>query len=70
MWLSNKRPRALNYAVTKKWAKSWKKIENAILHYKAILRREVIEWNTKWLENAKKFVLVKFKKYSININKI
>lgn len=70
MWLSNKRPRALNYAVTKKGAKSWKKIENCIAHYKAILKREEIEWATKWLQNAKVFVLAKFKKYSIIINKI
>ena len=70
MWLSNKRPRALNYAVTKKWAKSGRKIENAITHFKQLEKRVAIEWQTKWLTNAKKFVMMKLKKYSININKI
>jgi len=70
MWLRNKRPRALNYYVNKKWAKSWNKIDNCIRHYKSLLIREGEEWDTKWLQNAKKIVLAKFKKYSINVNKI
>lgn len=70
MWLSNKRPRALNYAVTKKWAKSWRKIENAIKHFKKLNQRLAIEGETKWLVNAKVFVMAKLKKYSVNINKI
>jgi len=70
MWLSNKRPRALNYAVTKKWAKSGRKIENAIMHYKKLEKRVAVEWQTKWLINARVFVVAKLKKYSININKI
>jgi hypothetical protein len=70
MWLSNKRPRALNYAVTKKWAKSGRKIENTIAHYKKLNERVAFEGQTKWLENALVFVKVKLRKYSININKI
>lgn len=70
MWLSNKRPRALNYAVTKKGAKSGKKIENTIKQYKKLLERMAFEWETKWLTNAMVFVKTKLKKYSININKI
>jgi len=70
MWLSNKRPRALNYAVTKKWAKSGRKIENAIKHFKNLEKRVATEWQTKWLTNARKFVVTKLRKYSININKI
>lgn len=70
MWLSNKRPRALNYAVTKKWAKSGRKIENAIAHYKKLEKRVAVEGQTKWLTNARAFVVAKLKKYSININKI
>ncbi|MDD2565937.1 MAG: hypothetical protein PHZ26_04865 [Candidatus Gracilibacteria bacterium] len=70
MGLSNKRPRALNYAVTKKGAKSGRKIENTIKHFKALEKRVIVEGQTKWLINARKFVMVKLKKYSININKI
>jgi hypothetical protein len=70
MWLSNKRPRTLNYSVNKKSSKTWKKIVSAIMHYKSLLKRETFEGETRWLQNAKKFVLAKFKKYWINPNKI
>lgn len=70
MWLSNKRPRALNYYVNKKWAKSGKKIENTISHYKKLKSRIAFEGETKWLKNALVFVTSKLRKYSININKI
>ncbi len=70
MWLRNKRPHDLNYSVNVKWPKSGKKIQNTIKQFKVLEKREKIEWETKWLKNAKVFVLKKFKKYSININKI
>ena len=70
MGISNKRPRRLNYAVNKKASKTGKKILNAIAHYKKLLKREKLEGETKWLSNAKTFVLAKFKKYWINPNKI
>jgi hypothetical protein len=70
MWLRNKRPHDLNYSVNVKWPKSGQKIQNTIKQYKAIEKREKIEWETKWLKNAKIFALKKLKKYSININKI
>jgi len=63
MGLSNKRPRRLNYSVNKKSTKTGKKILNAIAHYKTLLKREEVEGKTKWLLNAKTFVLAKFKKY-------
>jgi hypothetical protein len=70
MWLSNKRPHDLNYSVKAKWPKSWNKIQNTIKQYKVLEKRVKVEWETKWLKNAKEFVVKKLKKYSININKI
>jgi len=70
MWLSNKRPRTLNYWVNKKWAKSWSKIEKAISHFLTLKKREGIEWTTKWISNAYKIINVKLKKYWINPNNI
>ncbi len=67
---ANKRPRRLNYAVNKKWPKSWGKVAKAVSHYKKLQKRIGFEGETKWLKNAIKIVLVKLKKYSINLNKI
>jgi len=67
---ANKRPRKLNYSVNKKWPKSGSKVGNAILHYKKLLERVKIEWETKWLKNAMAISQLKLKKYSINTNKI
>jgi hypothetical protein len=67
---ANKRPRRLNYAVNKKWPKAWTKVEKAVSHYKKLLKREKFEGKTKWLSNAIDIVMVKLKKYQININKI
>jgi len=49
---------------------SGKKIENAIQHYKQLQKRVEFEGETLWLKNAMTIVLAKFKKYSINPNKI
>lgn len=67
---ANKRPRRLNYAVNKKWPKSWSKVGKAVAHYKKLWERMKIEWETQWLKNALEISLLKLKKYSININKI
>ena len=67
---ANKRPRRLNYAVNKKWPKSWSKVAKAVDHYKKLQKRINFEGETKWLKNAMEVVLTKFKKYSINPNKI
>jgi len=67
---ANKRPRKLNYAVNKKWPKTWKKVCKAINHYKKLQKRIKFEWETKWLKNAINIVLIKLKKYQINLNKI
>ena len=67
---ANKRPRRVNYAVNKKWPKTWWKVYNAICHYKKLQDRIKFEGETKWLVNALKIVLTKFKKYQINPNKI
>jgi hypothetical protein len=67
---ANKRPRRLNYAVNKKWPKTWGKVGNAISHYKKLQDRVQFEGETKWLKNAIKIVLVKLRKYQINLNKI
>lgn len=67
---ANKRPRKVNYSVNKKGPKSWSKVGKAVVHYKKLLERVKIEWETKWLTNAMKIVMVKLKKYQININKI
>jgi len=66
----NKRPRRLNYAVNKKWPKTANKVSKAINHYQKLKKRLWFEWNTNWLENAMKIVLIKLKKYQINPNKI
>ena len=67
---ANKRPRRLNYAVNKKWPKTWGKVGNAISHYQKLQKRIEFEWETKWLTNAVKIVTVKLNKYKINLNKI
>ncbi len=67
---ANKRPRRLNYAVNKKWPKTWGKVGKAVTHYKKLQSRIEFEWETKWLQNAVKVVTVKLNKYSINLNKI
>lgn len=70
MGVSNKRPRQLNYSVNVKGAKSGNKVANTIKHYKKLQERLAFEGQTKWLTNAMEIVLKKFKKYSVNINKI
>ncbi|PID83833.1 hypothetical protein CSB09_04135 [Candidatus Gracilibacteria bacterium] len=70
MGLRNKRPHSLVYSVKRKGVYSGKKVEKAIKHYKKLLKREELEGNTLWIQNAKKIVLAKFKKYSINPAKI
>ena len=67
---ANKRPRRLNYAVNKKWPKTWWKVGKAVSHYQKLQVRIGFEWETKWLMNAVKIVTVKLKKYQINLNKI
>ena len=70
MWLSNKRPRSLNYWVNKKGPKSGSKVANTLAQYKKLQQRVAFEWETKWLKNALSFVMTKCKKYGINPNKI
>jgi hypothetical protein len=70
MWSGWKRPRRLNYAVNKKWAKTGWKVWQAITHYKMLQKKLWIEWQTKWLENAFSIIATKLKKYWINPNKI
>jgi len=67
---ANKRPRRLNYAVNKKWPKTWWKVWKSICHYKKLQERIKFEGETKWLTNAVKIVLIKLKKYQINPNRI
>ncbi len=67
---ANKRPRTLNYGVNKKWPKAWKKVINAISHYKKLKTRLSFEWETKWLKNAMEVAEKKLKKYQINLNNI
>ncbi|MDD2871478.1 MAG: hypothetical protein PHS49_05805 [Candidatus Gracilibacteria bacterium] len=67
---ANKRPRRLNYAVNKKGPKTGGKVGQAVSHYKKLLQRIEFEGETKWLQNAVKIVMVKLKKYQINLNKI
>ena len=70
MWLSSRRPRRLNYAVNKIWAKSNKKVENSIKTHKKLLKRVEFEWETKWLKNALSISLNKLKKYGLSPEKI
>ncbi len=70
MGVRNKRPRQDNYSVNHKGRKSGKKIEHAIGHFKKLQARLAFEGETLWLKNAMEFVMKKFKKYSINPNKI
>ncbi len=67
---ANKRPRRLNYAVNKKWPKTWTKVSKAIAHYKKLQTREAFEWKTAWIKNAFEVVSIKLKKYWINPNNI
>ncbi len=67
---ANKRPRRLNYAVNKKWPKTWGKVWKAVVHYKKLQERIKFEGETKWLVNATQIVLKKLKKYQINPKKI
>ncbi len=67
---ANKRPRRVNYSVNKKGPKAGNKVMKAVAHYKTLQKRISFEWETKWLQNAMKVVMVKLKKYQINLNKI
>ncbi len=58
------------YSVKRKGVYSGGKIANAISHYKQLQKRIAIEGETLWIKNALKIVLAKFKKYSVNIDKI
>jgi hypothetical protein len=58
------------YSVDRKGAKSGGKVANAIKHYQNLQKRIAFEGETLWLKNAVAIVLAKFKKYSINVNKI
>lgn len=69
MWLRNKRPRRLNYAVNQKRVKSANKVSNAVKHFETLKIRVTKEWETKWLRNAFLIVEKKLKKYWIKINK-
>lgn len=44
---------------------SWNKYEKAINHYKKLIKRQEVEWETKWIKNALIKVKAKFKKYGI-----
>ena len=70
MGVANKRPRRLNYAVNQKGPKTGDKVANAVKHYKKLLSRQSFEGETLWIKNALEVVLVKLKKYSVNLNKI
>lgn len=70
MGLRNKRPRQNVYSVNRKGKKSGRKIDNAISHFKKLQARVDHEGNTLWIQNAIEIVMKKFKKYSINANKI
>jgi len=66
----SKRPRRLNYSVNKKGPVTGGKVWKAITHYLSLVKRTEIEWETKWLKNAFKIVMIKLKKYWINPNKL
>ncbi|MDD2694209.1 MAG: hypothetical protein PHY14_04830 [Candidatus Gracilibacteria bacterium] len=70
MGLRNKRPHNMVYSVKRKGVYSGGKLAHAIKHYKHLQKRIAVEGETLWLQNAMKIVLAKFKKYSINVNKI
>jgi len=49
----------------KKRAASWDKYKQTIEHYKKLIKRKEIEWETKWIKNALMLIEAKFKKYWI-----
>ncbi len=49
----------------KKRKPTGKKYINAIKAYLRLIKREKIEWETKWIKNAKLRIETKFKKYGI-----
>jgi len=49
----------------KKRKPTWNKYKNSIKTYLKLLKREEIEGETKWIQNAKARVEIKFKKYGI-----
>ncbi len=53
------------YNPNKKRTPSGKKYEKVMKHYKILLKRIEIEWETKWLKNAIAKAQAKFKKYWI-----
>lgn len=54
----------------KKRSVSGSKYEKAINHYKKLLKRKEIEWETKWIKNALTKVEAKFRKYGIKENMV
>ncbi len=70
MWLRNKRPRRLNYAVNQKRVKSTSKVWNAVKHFETLKKRVAKEGETKWLSNAFEIVQKKLRKYWIKFDNI
>ncbi len=56
--------------ITRKWAKSWKKYDKAILWYIDLLKKQSKYWQTKWIEKTMTKSVARLRKYWISTSAI
>ncbi len=71
MWDTNGRKiKRFLVGLTRKKRKSGQKYKKAIERYILILKKESVQWETKWIKNTKEKALARLKKYSINMGQV
>lgn len=71
MWDTNWRKiKRFLVGLTWKKRKSGQKYKKAIERYILILKKESVQWETKWIKNTKEKALARLKKYWINMGQV
>ena len=71
MWDTNGR-KIKRFLVGLNWKKrkSGQKYKKAIERYILVLKKESVQWETKWVKDTKQKALARLKKYWINMNQV
>jgi hypothetical protein len=71
MWDTNGR-KIKHFLVGLNWKKkkSGQKHKKAIERYILVLKKEAVQWDTKWIKNTKERSLARLKKYGINMSQV
>lgn len=64
------KPMHVHQNPSRKQIKSWKKYPNAIKTRLRLLKREQVEWNTLWIQNAKKFARAKLTRMGVKLDSL